>query len=223
MRGKFIFVAINAIGGYVLHFPFRFVEDWVMGWLQGELSQHWGIFITWVLPFAVAFGLVYAGYSLRKAKTKTDTQSPIKSVVLSAFDPRLSLSQFVRNVKDDHFRITAYVDIDIENNTDHVIKIASTNLLLEFGDKCLAQSPFFRKMDTVGNMSPIQKYPIEIQPYTTRQENMYMLEYFDVVRIKRKFLNKSPKNSWVYFELVGANISEEYRPIDMSIDVRWQD
>ncbi len=55
-----------------MHFPFRLLEDMVMGWMGETILIYWqpvvGIFITWVFPFIIVFGAIWFGYSLRKPR-----------------------------------------------------------------------------------------------------------------------------------------------------------
>ena len=82
-------IAGSAILAYVLHFPFRFIEDLFMGWLQGWLTTReeelfplvestLTIFIEWVAPLFGAIGLVWlAFYFGTKNQRKVQTEIAI--------------------------------------------------------------------------------------------------------------------------------------------------
>ncbi len=70
MEKRTIFKLIaTGVGGYLLHFPLRLLEDWIMGLIETEVANNWQIFIRfvieWIMPFVVAFGLIYIGYRVR--------------------------------------------------------------------------------------------------------------------------------------------------------------
>ncbi len=62
----------GAIGSYLLHFPLRLLEHWMMGMIEGKIAEDWqsilSFFIAWVLPFLVVFSAIYLGFWLRKTK-----------------------------------------------------------------------------------------------------------------------------------------------------------
>lgn len=72
---KWIFGTIfTAIGGYLLKFPARFFEDWVMGEIEGKIAENsqsiLSFVIAWVLPFAVVFGAIWLGFWLKRLTEK---------------------------------------------------------------------------------------------------------------------------------------------------------
>jgi len=75
MRNKIKIFVGGSITSYLLHFPARFLDDWVMGELQEmintNLSTAVSVFITWVLPFLLIFGAIWLGYRIRNPKLKT--------------------------------------------------------------------------------------------------------------------------------------------------------
>ena len=59
----------SGIATFILSFPARFLESWMMSILQEQIQQNWqGILsfaVIWLLPLAVSIGLVYFGYRMR--------------------------------------------------------------------------------------------------------------------------------------------------------------
>ena len=60
---------------YILSFPFRFIENWVMGFLAEKMLENWGnvlsFVIVWVVPFLSGMGLIALGFFLRKPRIKS--------------------------------------------------------------------------------------------------------------------------------------------------------
>lgn len=76
-----LLVIIGVVGSYLLHFPFRLLEDWVMGEIGEMIAENWqsylGFFITWVLPFIIVFGAIWLGYHLRSSKNGLKTKAVV--------------------------------------------------------------------------------------------------------------------------------------------------
>ncbi len=73
-RQNLIIFICGTLGSYLLHFPLRLFEDWVMGEIEGYLVRNLqyslGFFITWILPFIIVFSAIWLGYRFRNPKGK---------------------------------------------------------------------------------------------------------------------------------------------------------
>ena len=69
MSKKIWIIVGGAVFSYILHFPFRLFEDWIMGQMEGWIAERLGFFVAWILPFIVVFGAIYLGYRIRNPKS----------------------------------------------------------------------------------------------------------------------------------------------------------
>jgi len=71
-RRKLWIVIGGAIGSYILHFPLRLLDGWVMERIEDIITQNWqtylSVFITWVLPFIIVYLAIWLGYNLKNPK-----------------------------------------------------------------------------------------------------------------------------------------------------------
>lgn len=69
---KIAIVVGGIVGSYLLHFPLRLLEHWLMGEIEGKIAENWqsclGFFISWILPLIVVFGAIWLGYWAKKPK-----------------------------------------------------------------------------------------------------------------------------------------------------------
>ncbi|MFC1913641.1 hypothetical protein ACFLX7_05610, partial [Chloroflexota bacterium] len=173
-----------------------------------------------IIVVVVFVGLTAWGYfDNRKSTAKETEYSPIKSVAPSREWPQLEIKQFISNVKDDNFYITAFVDIEVENNTDHILKIASSTIVLQYDHKYTVKHQLYRKRDMADcQLYGVQRFPIEIKTLSASKENQYALDYAGMVTIKPRYQHTHPKKAWVCFELIGAQTPTVCHPVKFNAD-----
>jgi len=116
MGKRKLLVIIGVVGSYLLHFPSRLLEDWVMGEIGEMIAENWqsylGFFITWVLPFIIVFGAIWLGYHLRSSKNGLKTKAV---VTRKDTDNGLTL---VDTLAEMHERMMHFKDIRLRQRFD---------------------------------------------------------------------------------------------------------
>lgn len=72
MRKKLLIAIAGTLGSYLLHFPLRLLEDWVMGQMEGWIAERLGFFVAWILPVIIVFGAIWLGYRIKTSKIVPD-------------------------------------------------------------------------------------------------------------------------------------------------------
>ena len=95
---------------YVLSFPFRFVENWAMGYLSDKLSEYWrsmlSFAIVWILPFGLLCIAILIAYRIGK-RGSSEAKAPIK--------PPNNISELVLVTKQN-------IELNINNTSGGWIK-----------------------------------------------------------------------------------------------------